>query len=682
MQSVRCLLSAHGDVRERIIKLTQALFHPVVYLFILAILAYGLLLPTLGLYGDDWEFLYGYYRYGHSGFEDVVGWMRPYSVLAYRVLASIFGLNILAYHIYVLIARWFTAVLVWKILCLLFPEHQRPVLWTASLFLIYPAFYQQTLPLSFSLHFTAQVCFLLSILLMLLATKAKTGAKILLNVFGTFLALSIFLIEYFAGLEFLRPVLLYLKLKRDGYTGWKQSWRVLFNWMPYLLIQIGYYVWRIFFFESGYQDPILVDLYKNDPSGALQSLISLAGNYLVKITFTAWGSVLHLTGGLSGVIHILLILIAGGGIYAYFQFMSQKQTASGPSTGIIFLGLGIFAMLISGIPVWSTLLPYNIAFPLDRLSLPFLLGSSLFWVGLVLILMRDRNHLVIFTLMISLSIGAHFLNANSFRRKANEVNYYFWQLTWRMPALKPGTYLLSQKIPLGYYSDNNLTPLVLWTYAPDDRTRNDPYRFYDLEIREGNVIPTLQADAEVIHPPFESTVGSAVVIFSTPTSCVRVLTKNDPMVDVPTQLIRAAGLTNLSQIITQPAQPAKPPDLLGPEPAHDWCYYFSKADLARQEHNWHKVATLGDEAFGKGFEPITPIEYFPFIEGYAYSHQLDRALQISEQVSEFSWIVSALCRTWAEIELGVEDLSEKQRAVEYTARLNCTEILANPNNYP
>lgn len=676
MQAVQHLASKAGAARQRHPKLVRTITHPVVYLFSLAFIAYGVLLPALGLYGDDWEFLYGFYRYGSSGFEGVVGWMRPYSVFIYNILTSLFGGNVLAYHIYVLVTRWVTAVLVWQILALLFPQHPRPVLWTASLFLIYPAFYQQTLPLSFSLHFTVQVCFLLSILLMLLSTQAKTGMKILLNILGACLALSIFVIEYFAGLEFFRPVLLWMKFGQDGLSGWKRIQRVLLFWIPYLLIQGSYYAWRIFFFKSGYQDPVLFDLFKVDPAKAFQELTATAREYLLRITFTAWGSVFDLTGGFSGIIQAAIILLAAVGIYAYFRYTFRYPEDQDAPRGLLFMGLGLFAMLVSGIPVWSTLLEYRLDFPFNRLSLPFLLGSSLFWVGLILVLVKERHQLVIFTLMISLSAGAHFLNANAFRRKAVELNKYFWQLTWRMPGLKPGTFLLSQKLPLGYYSDNNLTPLLLWTYAPEDRAGTDPYRFLDIEIREGTVIPELSLGAKVEHADFKSTAGNAIVIFSTPTSCIHVLTERDPLDGVPDQLARAAVLTNLDQIITQPAQTARPPDQLGPEPAHDWCYYYSKADLARQEQNWQRIADLGDEAFRKGFGPTTPVELIPFIDGYAHNHQLERALQISELASETNWMIPPLCRTWAEIKVRMDDQPTRQRIEEFTTRLNCVVIPA------
>ena len=663
-------------------RLAGVLTHPAAYLFYIALLAYGLLLPAMGLYGDDWEFLYGYYRSGLAGFDQVVGWMRPYSVLVYRALAPLLGMNILAYHIYTLLARWFTGVLVWKLLRLLFPAQPQPALWAAGLFLIYPAFYQQELPLSFSLHFTVQVMFLGSLLLMLHSLEAAGRRRILLTAGGVLLAFSVFIIEYFAGLELIRPALLWLALREAAPK--IRLRRTFTAWLPYLGVLAVYLAWRIFFFQSGYQDPILLNELQANPTLTFSQLAVRMANTLVGVIFKAWGSVFQLTQGKSGWLHLALVGLSLLLALLYFRYASRpKDSAQPPESGAPFLWLGLWAALVSGLPLWSSALEYSPGFPGDRLSLPFLLGCSLLWVGLIFIIVRRRYQAPAAALMIALSIGAQFLNANTFRRKAEELRQYFWQLTWRMPGLQPGTFLLSQDMPLGFYSDNNLTPLLLWTYAPDDHSASDAYQYLDVEIREGNVLPYLAqvdlgADTAVDHLAFHSTLGQAVVVFSTPSSCVRVLTVNDPLANVPRELARAAVWSNLGQIIPNPASPAAPPALLGAEPAHGWCYYYAKAELNRQQQDWQAIAALGDQAFGQGMQASSPAELFPFIYGYALSHRLERAWELSQRPSADEKYLPSLCRAWAAIEQELTEPGEEATAGGYSDRLNCPAILNNP----
>lgn len=129
----------------------------------------------------------------------------------------------------------------------------------------------------------------------------------------------------------------------------------------------------------------------------------------------------------------------------------------------------------------------------------------------------------------------------------------------------------------------------------------------------------------------------------------------DPEVDrvnrsIPEQsLMRfASRLTNYEMIVNESmAQMPKP---YYPEPAHGWCYYFQKADLARQFKQWDEVASLGDAAFAEGLQPADPSERFVFIEGYAHAGEWVRAVELSKLSFEESELMTApLCRLWERI---------------------------------
>ena len=80
---------------------------------------------------------------------------------------------------------------------------------------------------------------------------------------------------------------------------------------------------------------------------------------------------------------------------------------------------------------------------------------------------------------------------------------------------------------------------------------------------------------------------------------------------------------------------ANPPeDIFGKEPAHDWCYYYEKADLARQGQDWQQVVTLGDEATKLGLAPKDTSEWMPFLQGYFMAGDTDRAKEIAQYLGE------------------------------------------------
>ncbi|HEX2055677.1 MAG TPA: hypothetical protein VHF07_04235, partial [Nitrospiraceae bacterium] len=56
--------------------------------------------------------------------------------------------------------------------------------------------------------------------------------------------------------------------------------------------------------------------------------------------------------------------------------------------------------------------------------------------------------------------------------------------------------------------------------------------------------------------------------------------------------------------------------VFGREPHHTWCYYFQKADLARQLNDWSEVTRMADETRVLGLLPADPTEWLPFLEGY------------------------------------------------------------------
>jgi hypothetical protein len=110
--------------------------------------------------------------------------------------------------------------------------------------------------------------------------------------------------------------------------------------------------------------------------------------------------------------------------------------------------------------------------------------------------------------------------------------------------------------------------------------------------------------------------------------------------------LRALPLSNPSQILTD-APPFSMPSLLGADPEHRWCYYYQKADLARQQGDWKMVAQLGDKAFAVPLLPDDPYEYLPFIEAYARLGRVKDARLLTRQVADnMSLLKPALCAVW------------------------------------
>jgi hypothetical protein len=165
---------------------------------------------------------------------------------------------------------------------------------------------------------------------------------------------------------------------------------------------------------------------------------------------------------------------------------------------------------------------------------------------------------------------------------------------------------------------------------------------------------------------FNGNTSQAVAFYYDPPACLRLL---EPDIDGKNRFIsdeslmrEAAALSNPRQILT--LSNATLPAIYHPEPEHSWCYYFEKADLARQLGHWEEVAKLGDTAFKLEDHPNNPVERFVFIEGYAHVGEWELALKLSRESFQVSkeYVRPLLCQLWDRIETETSSSSTEARS--------------------
>jgi hypothetical protein len=130
--------------------------------------------------------------------------------------------------------------------------------------------------------------------------------------------------------------------------------------------------------------------------------------------------------------------------------------------------------------------------------------------------------------------------------------------------------------------------------------------------------------------------------------CIRLvdnLYRDDP--NYSEEFMETLPLSNLSQVTLSDSQIQPDPSIFGPEPVHGWCYYFEKADLARQFQDWETIVQLNSEIESQDLEPVQGIEYLPFIEAFAQTDDWSKAFMISKSAY---WLTPeigpALCKNW------------------------------------
>jgi hypothetical protein len=245
-----------------------------------------------------------------------------------------------------------------------------------------------------------------------------------------------------------------------------------------------------------------------------------------------------------------------------------------------------------------------------------------------------------------------FQQANTFRRDWQNQKNFFWQLTWRAPELKPGTMLLTEELPLQYVADMQLSAPLNLIYAPDASSFSY-ILLYRKNRLSGSLLPQmardLPAEGRYRTVNFKSTTSNIVMMYQPSNGCLQLLDPRyvspDALTDLPQAFTEHVDLSNIDQV--ENGNSANPTKHLGPEPAHTWCYYFEKAELARQFDQWDEVIKNYRSATSAGYTALLPSENLVFVEAFARSGDTPKAMDLTKKViSQDRKLCKALRSTW------------------------------------
>jgi hypothetical protein len=156
---------------------------------------------------------------------------------------------------------------------------------------------------------------------------------------------------------------------------------------------------------------------------------------------------------------------------------------------------------------------------------------------------------------------------------------------------------------------------------------------------------------------FNGSSQDSLVIYYEPSEgrCLWVLSPEDQQLpDLPELTLSILPVSNIGRIDPESSIPGYPPrSVFGAELDHTWCYYFQKADLARQSADWEQIVVLGEEARQKGFETDHFREAKPFIEAYARTGDWSGAEYWTMLLNPKGANVVAVCELW----LGLDRMS-------------------------
>ena len=644
-------------------------------LFVVTILAYGLFFWLLGFYWDDQPISWIRYQLGTEATTKYFSDSRPVWALLYQLTGFIIPLKPAIWQLFAMFWRWAGVYVFYLVMERLLPQRKDAAFLLSLFVLLYPGFNQQWVSYVYSHFFIVLFFLFISFHLML---RSRTIPALI------FSALHLLMFEYFFLLEFMRPVVIFISLRDEPLTIRERIAKTLRIWLPY----IGVIVLVLLYRSLVYSHPGFgYSLTEEVARAPIETITELAGHVLSSLwaaAVGAWAQVFQfpnptINGLRTTILYVVIVMAVG--IFIFFKSLAGLPTTDNNKRGALWLmGFGAIMLLLGGVPYWVTNLPVTLGFPANRALLSFMFGSCLFLLG-VIELFPARMKYFVALLFIALSAGRQFLWSVEYLRDWQDQKTMFWQLIWRAPGIEPNTLLLMNE-ELLFNADNSISAPLNWIYKTDQTSDMDYFIFYPTN-RLNASLPELQKGIpihyEYLAGEFNGNTSDVLAFYYDPPACLRLL---EPDLDLNNRLIptaslmrEASALSNADRIISK--QQVTMPAIYGPEPAHGWCYYFQKADLARQMGNWEEVVKLGNKAFKLDDYPNSPIERFVFIEGYAHTGDWEKAMEYSKMAYRVSkeYVGPLLCQLWERIEAETAE-SPGSDALSGEAVLKRSEALA------
>ncbi|MGB8982439.1 MAG: hypothetical protein WCC12_11230 [Anaerolineales bacterium] len=643
-------------------------------LLVIAALVYLPRVSQIGYVNDDWYLMYSADAYGPGVFADIFSIDRPARALVMRPAYTLFGNNPLYYNLSAYFFRLLSSVCFLWVLQMLWPRQRRAAFLAAVLFLIYPGFLSQPNAIDYQSHIVGLAAALLSIALTVKAVLLESRIyKVLLHILSILLGwLYLGQMEWYLGFEFLRWACVFLLAARSKSTLLQKGMKAIQWAYPSLAIPVFFLVWRLFFFESerGATDiGAQIAQFRELPlATSVWWLVHLLSNSL-SAAFFAWavpfyqlfGYIATLDQLLTAFIFIALFLLLVYWLVRPFDEaeVPEPETRDWRWEALI---LGIATVAAGLIPVILVNRQADFG-DYSRYTLVSSPGSALILISIMFLLSSRAVRWGLLSLLVTVAMFTHHANALRAVNDTESLRAFWWQVAWRIPQLKMDTTLVAN-YPITTIQEDYFVwgPANLIYYPegiPDDQIRPgvsaavlNKYSLLKILSNGGQEHDNRRTIRSVTDYQ-----NILVLSMPTPRSCVQVIDGTRPEISQfeEERLTLIAPHSDINLIDLQSAAHIPPQVVFGPEPAHEWCYYYEKASLARQHDDWDEVLALGNQALKEGYAAGDDIEWIPFLQAYARAGNVESLREIHRLMkNSHPYVVRQVCQSVG----GMSDLSQ------------------------
>ena len=633
---------------------------PLLLIFISAI-AYLPFIHQFGYYRDDWYLMYSANALGGDVFHQIYASDRPIRAFLMSFVYSIFDLNPLYYNISAYIFRLLGAFAFFYTLQMLWSHQRNANLIASILFLVFPGF----LSTPNSIDYQAQQ---LSLFLAMSSIALSVWAILKhSNIYKFFIAflvgimsfIYLGLVEYFLGLEVFRLGVIFLISRSASDSFREQLRKVIPNYLSFSIGTTLFVIWRFFIFDSERKATDLsaqIGNFLHSPLLVGTDWLRTLIKDIFEVTLLSWWIPLSdlwsislrlrelFVAGLIALLTISLIVFILKNNSSHNEYENQRSWLKEA------FWLGLITVISGFVPVILS----NRDADFGGLS-RYMLASSVGAVILVTVFISQFRSQKVYIgaacILVTSSVLMHYFNGLSWARSAQQMQNFWWQVSWRIPQIKENTTLVVNYSHTAVEEDYFIWGPANLIYHPQsmDSQRVEPAIWGLVLNRESAVSILNHAKPSFVNRRSIITyLGyDNILIITQPSlsSCVLVIDGNMPIVSAYEQydIQMVASESNQNNILLDVNHAPLSNLVFGSEPPHDWCFYYQTASLAFQRGEYETVLDIKQRAKREGFSAQDPVEWMPFLQSAILLEDYEQANEMARFIKKDSFLQLQVC---------------------------------------
>jgi uncharacterized membrane protein HdeD (DUF308 family) len=408
---------------------------------------------------------------------------------------------------------------------------------------------------------------------------------------------------------------------------------------PYLLVTAAFLYWRIFMFQgerratdagrlaAGYLSDLrymslrlILETVKDFFDTSIFAWFATPYTMISATRYSNLGVAVFIAG-----LVIALVLLYR---FLYKRKWGVDQGENESSLIRDFFLIGSFLILCAVIPVIFSGRQVDLFDTYKSYGLHPIPGVILFITAVVLML-QPKFRVWIVIALLGISVSTQVLNGYDWARYWEYQRQMWWQFTWRAPDVKNDTVVMTYSTD-GYNPQQDYEiwgPLNL-IYRPDPAAAPSIQAEVLNSDTTYDILKKRVQDRYVRDIPLHLDFNNLLLISISPlSSCLHVIDGTMPVYSNSESLIteQVGAYSHLDRIVPTGEAPVPPASIFESEPAHDWCYYYQKASLARQKGDWQEIGKLYKQVNALSLNTDDTSELIPFLEGLVNLGRYDDA---------------------------------------------------------